>query len=949
MVSRPVYCRRFIGRRAQLELLAERQRDALEGRGSLVLLSGEAGIGKSRLIEQANEAFKRASGEAALGRCYQYVQAPYAPFADLLRALEILHPDVLAASSALKLAVSPLLDDAFSGATQRVANDDEKRRLFDGVADALRAFSTRAPLLLTIEDIHWADDGTLELLQHVAPTLDGTRIVLVCTYRSEEVRQRQALRSALATLQVQTNVWRIELEPLGAAEVRELIAYSVEDNARSAIAEVADSVCRLADGNPFFAEEILKNALDASAGGARELPLSVSQAVIERAAGLAEGERYILDCASLLDRDFTPGFLARIAERTENEVFAAIKSAIGFQLLIEDARGDVRYAFRHAITREVLRSELLAAEQRALHAKIAQIVETSPQSRERDADLAYHYYEARNVEKASQYNALAADAAAQLGAYDDAARCYERALEGIQEADRRAPIYERLAHTLYQRGWAKRARAAYEEAIRLFEAVDDVASATRVRIAFARDSYALGESATTFEQLRRALETCEAHIRGGPLHFTVLATLGGMSALVGRVDEAFDYLDRAERLTGERERESEEAFFGWRCVAQGMRGKVRESELDCARAVEIARNEGDELGACRWLGNFGDLMRDSGERNLSLAAFDEALKGFRASPAGGALYGWLLLQYAESAFYFGELRAARSALGDLPLLPSTISFNALLTATALPLGIALEDWELVERYADLDLLESVFALEPQRYEFYASLAGRLGSAFARLMEHRGDTGAARRILARSLDAISRMALVPVNDPWIFVQAAGIGDVAITTQAQELFARVAASSVRGDIGAHVCLLKALRRGPKDGAEGREAFALEGSALFAERSVKPRQAFALEMAGKRREAFDLYREIGDVHEAHRLERALTPVNRRGRPKTALTAREQDVAKLLAEGKSNRAIADTLVVGERTVETHVASILAKLGARSRAEAAALLSARTPPESIP
>jgi DNA-binding NarL/FixJ family response regulator len=149
--------------------------------------------------------------------------------------------------------------------------------------------------------------------------------------------------------------------------------------------------------------------------------------------------------------------------------------------------------------------------------------------------------------------------------------------------------------------------------------------------------------------------------------------------------------------------------------------------------------------------------------------------------------------------------------------------------------------------------------------------------------------------------------------------------------------MAAISVRRDIEAHLLLADAWIAKREGNAEESIALALQAAVRFAETSRKLHAAYALEVAERRRDALDAFREIGSLYDAQRLEKALTPVNRRGRPTTALTTREAQVARLLAQGKSNRTIADALVIGERTVETHVAAILGKLGVSSRAEAAA------------
>jgi len=932
MISRPVYCRRFIGRRTHLEVLLERSLEARSGHGSAVLIAGEAGIGKTRLLAEARIAFERDGGRAATGQCYQYVPSPFAPFADALRELDRNAPEVLQSAHAVSRALAPLLRENEDGSAPAVARDDGKRTLFDGVVDGLRLFAARSPVLVAIEDLHWADPGTLEVLLHLAPLLAPTRIVLVGTYRSDELHRRHPLRSALAKLERNANLWRIELEPLDDADVFALIAYSLEDPG-ALQPEISEAVCRLAEGNPFFAEELLKSALDASDGArGTQLPLSLAQAVLERASALGEEDRYVLNCAALLDRSCTPELLARITGRGENEIVEVIKRAVGLQLLTEDVGADVRYGFRHALTREIFRDELLVTEQRALHARIATIVEALPTAHDHVADLAHHYYEAHNFAKAAQYNLLAANAAAALGAYEDASRCYERALEGTPDAAQRGRLYESLAKMLYYRGLGERARRAYEDAIGIHERTGEAAAATQACLEYSRLCFNLGDSATAYELVNRALAFVEAYPQN-PLRFAAHTNLAGLHAMLGKYDEALEQLRIADKLPVKRNRVDEQFYYEYRCVATAMRGEVQASAQDCATAVAVARELGDVLTVNRVLGNFGEMMGDLSERDLALESLEKALHGFRSHDIRGTVYATFLIQYANVHYDLSDLSKARRAVGDALAMPVQRKLRAELAAVAIPVGIALQEPEIIERFADADLLEHA--------DSYADMGlTRFCAALIQLFESRNDHNSSCRLLTRLLEAPAASEPVPLADPWIFVQAAALGDAAAAIRARETLQRMSTISPRRDMPAHVRLVDAWIAKRDSRPDEAVALAQDAADVFRIAHRPYRQAQALELAGKRREALDIYASVGDVYDARRVESVLTPVNRRGRPKTALTRRELEVAALVAQGKTNRVIADTLIVGERTVETHVASILSKIGAASRAEIAAFVA---------
>jgi DNA-binding CsgD family transcriptional regulator len=206
-----------------------------------------------------------------------------------------------------------------------------------------------------------------------------------------------------------------------------------------------------------------------------------------------------------------------------------------------------------------------------------------------------------------------------------------------------------------------------------------------------------------------------------------------------------------------------------------------------------------------------------------------------------------------------------------------------------------------------------------------------------LFMSRGAQDDAQRLLERVVDTSANIVPDPLDNPWVYVQATSIGDDRLADRARQELTRVGALSFRPDIEAHLLLADAWMARREERLEESIALASEAALRFADLSRKLHAAYALEVAERRRDALDAYRAIGSVYDVQRLEKALTPVNRRGRPMTALTTRELQVARELAQGKSNRAIADALVISERTVETHVAAILGKLGVGSRAEAVA------------
>jgi predicted ATPase len=358
MISAPLYCRRFIGRKVHLDMLDERYAAAVAGQGSIVLIAAEAGLGKSRLAaEFVSVARTPQSPSRAVGLCFEFAQSPFGPFIDALRALHAQTPQTLSSAGDLTEALGQLLPELRNSPAQAEAAD--KREQLNAVAEALRRFGVLRPAIVVIEDLHWADRASLEFLQYASRVIAASRLLLVATYRPEELKREHPLRSTLAKLEPHPSVWTVRLEPLGDAETQALMRDALAGRDR-VDPETLAAICARAEGNPLFAEKLLKAAIDGKA--AEELPLSVRETVHLRLAELNDGERSVLVHAAAIGRRFEPDLLAEIVEQPLRDVLAVLKRAVDAQLIVEEPGDIVRYAFRHALTQAAVYGELLAAE-----------------------------------------------------------------------------------------------------------------------------------------------------------------------------------------------------------------------------------------------------------------------------------------------------------------------------------------------------------------------------------------------------------------------------------------------------------------------------------------------------------------------------------------------------------------------------------------------------------
>jgi len=270
MIIRPIVCRRFIGRDDELSYLHERRREAGASRGGLVLIGGEAGVGKSRLIAEFSATLaKRSRWRLGVGRCLEFVQRPYGPLLEVLAR--------------------------FDPSAGKLEPASSKHEQFASIAGAFTRAAARHAIVCVIEDLHWADAATIELLTYIGTTSSRTRMLMIVSYRPEEMHPEHPLFAKFGQLSRLDGTGTVHLAPLTGPQLRlfideALTGVELSNDARRAVA-------RASDGNPFFTEELLKNAVERRDEHANPdaLPKTVRAALIERLRPLsAQGQRQAL-------------------------------------------------------------------------------------------------------------------------------------------------------------------------------------------------------------------------------------------------------------------------------------------------------------------------------------------------------------------------------------------------------------------------------------------------------------------------------------------------------------------------------------------------------------------------------------------------------------------------------------------------------------------------------
>src|SRR6516162_7441641 len=469
----------FIGRTTELGRLTRWLDEACAGHGGVVLVAGEPGIGKTRTIAEVAET-ARAQGALVLwGRCYEGEAArPFGPFAEALSEyVRATAPETLRADLGLHAApltrLVPLLRERVRDLPEPVPLEpaEERVRLLDAVAQSLLALAMRVLTVLVLDDLHWADAGTVALLRHVARFAPRARLLVLGAYRDVEVASHHPLTEALGTLPRETSYEQLGLGGLDAVAIKELVD-TVAD--RETPAAWVETLTRETSGNPFFLREVLlhlteEGALVAAHGSAApgpeklQLPDTVRQVIARRLARLPDATTELLQVAAVFTGGIDFEVARRVADLEELAALDALDAALGAQLLVAAGGPTAAYDFTHALVRHTLYEGLSPARQVRRHRAVAEAMEAVYGERavEHAAEIASQYARSAGLpgsERGVPHAVAAADRAAAASAHDDTVIFLRIALQLVPPNDaRRARLLGRLGMALL---WALDVEAA---------------------------------------------------------------------------------------------------------------------------------------------------------------------------------------------------------------------------------------------------------------------------------------------------------------------------------------------------------------------------------------------------------------------------------------------------------------------------------------------------------
>ena len=444
----------FVGRRREMDELRVGLDDALSGHGRLLMLVGEPGIGKTRTSEEFATYARLRGAQVLWGRCYEGEGAPvYWPWVQLIRSYvherdpETLMSEMGSGASVIAQVVSEVRE-RLPGLPDPPSLEPEQARfrLFDGITSFLKNASIHQPLILVLEDLHWADKPSLLLLEFLARELQIARLLVLCTYRDLELGRQHPLSQTLAELSRERLSQRILLRGLEERDVGRFIEMTAGMVAPEALVATVYSET---EGNPFFVNEIVRLLV---AEGRLEhpervkswsitIPQGVREVVGRRLDQLTEECNQALTIASVIGREFSLDALERVSDLSGDRLLEVLEEAVAARVITEVTDAAGRYTFSHALVRDTLHEELGTARRVALHRRIAEVLEELHSGRLEPhlADLAYHFFEGAraggDVEKAIEYARRAGEHATELMAYEEAVNHYETALQALELRD----------------------------------------------------------------------------------------------------------------------------------------------------------------------------------------------------------------------------------------------------------------------------------------------------------------------------------------------------------------------------------------------------------------------------------------------------------------------------------------------------------------------------------
>jgi predicted ATPase len=471
-----VLCPTLVGRDVELSALEDSLLAALRGDGGVVILGGEAGMGKTRLVGELTSRALRLRCAVMSGACSEAeLSLPYLPFLEAVgnrltrENIDELRQRLGAAADELAQLFPQLGRPNAAGGDETQA----KLRMFEAILLLLRDAARDRALLLVLEDLQWADPGTRELLDYMTRRLRSTNVLVLATYRMDEMHRKHPLVPTIQGWRRSGSAEFIELQPLPPEAVADMVRAIFEEQDVSD--EFRDFLHERSEGNPFVVEEMLRDAVDrgdiyrTATGWDRKaltemrIPRTVRAAILHRLERLRKEAVDVLSAASVIGRSADVATLIAVTGMDESTVYSALETCVTFQLLEEDERTPGKYQFRHALTREAVYEDMILPRRQQLHARVAEVLASRPDHAA--VDLAHHLLAAGRYDDAVAMCVVAAEDAIRSRAYRDAADLLERAAPHVRDPVERGRLLCRAADAYWNNTEPEAARRLLEDGI----------------------------------------------------------------------------------------------------------------------------------------------------------------------------------------------------------------------------------------------------------------------------------------------------------------------------------------------------------------------------------------------------------------------------------------------------------------------------------------------------
>jgi DNA-binding CsgD family transcriptional regulator len=802
----------FIARTEQLEDLLAAAEAARRGQPSFVLLGGEAGVGKTRLVSEVAERLQP-QGWLCLGGGAVALGEDGLPFGPIVEAIRGLAREVT--PERLERAAGPLLPDlarlvpelAPEGPVElSLGGQPEwlRIRAFQTVRTLLTGLSRDTPVVLVVEDVHWADRSTRDLLTYLARTARDEALLTIATFRTDELHRRHPLLPWLAEVERLPGVQRLNLRRLEHDELEQLLASIL---GQPPAPRLLRSIEQRSDGNPFFAEELLA----ASDDGSADLPDNLRDVLLVRLGSVSDAAARLAEVAAVAGPEVDHEVLVAASGMPEQDLSEPLRELLAAQLLLVGSDADAeRYRFRHALVPEALYAELLPADRRRIHAAYGRALSkrAARETADRSSSLvaiAHHWLEAREPAEALPALIEAAAVVSARYAYAEAARLYEKAVELWDVAPPEArPADIDLCGLLEAAGTAAalggdpaRALRQCREAIAVADKADDAGGVrerrARVRLRLASAAQVAGDTETSISTLEEALRLLE----DGPptrARARVIERLAANLMLAGRSAESLPLAERAIEEAHHAETTSDDAIgldgsdvlsptmieanaLATLAVARVQTGDVEAGLETARRACELAAEVDDPWVALRAHANHGTILETAGRLEDALAANAEGLAILEALGAGRTMFTAAVeVNSATILIQLGRYREAEALLRPLldASLPSFASghVHGTLADAAMRLG------DLERAATHLEIARTKFLkLADAQYTISHALIG------VEIARWSGDPEAALRRARDGFERLSERDDALLVGPLVSSAVAAAAEVAVTADAR----------------------------------------------------------------------------------------------------------------------------------------------------------------------